>query len=183
MSYLYFKYFLDKVISTIIIITFFWLFVLLAIICYLNLGFPIIYYSKRVGQYGRIITMYKFRTMEKNANKPKNKFMSFLRLTSLDELPQLFNVLFGDMSIVGPRPHDVVEDDIFSSKISNYNMRKKIRPGMTGWAQVNGNRGGNDLEKIQSRVNLDLFYYKNLSFQLDIKIFLKTIKVVLFPKY
>ena len=183
MSYSNIKHFLDKVISIIIVITFFWIFALVSLVCYFNLGLPIIYYSKRVGQHGKVFTMYKFRTMEKNANKPKNIFMSFLRLTSLDEIPQFFNVLFGDMSIIGPRPHDVDEDYIFSSNISNYNMRKKIRPGVTGWAQVNGNRGGNNLEKIASRVDFDLFYYKNLSIQLDIKIFLKTIKVVLFPKH
>ena len=106
----------------------------------------------------------------------------FLRRSSLDELPQFFNVLFGDMSVVGPRPHAVatnVNGARFSDIIDRYAARHRVKPGITGWAQVNGWRGETDtIEKIQNRVEHDLYYIDNWSVWLDLLIILKTIVVL-----
>jgi lipopolysaccharide/colanic/teichoic acid biosynthesis glycosyltransferase len=99
----------------------------------------------------------------------------FLRRTNLDELPQLLNVLRGEMSIVGPRPHATEHNDEFVNKIAVYSRRHVVKPGMTGWAQVNGFRGPTDLEKMRRRVELDLWYIDNWSFWLDIRIVLLTL--------
>ena len=99
----------------------------------------------------------------------------FLRRTSLDELPQLINVLTGDMSIVGPRPHAVAHNEIYRRQVKGYMLRHKVRPGITGWAQVNGWRGETDtLDKMEKRVEHDLWYIRNWSLWLDFKIMLIT---------
>jgi len=99
-----------------------------------------------------------------------------MRRTSLDELPQFFNVLRGEMSVVGPRPHALEHDELYQSIVSGYIHRYRIKPGITGWAQINGFRGETDrIEKMQSRVEYDLFYLRNWSFGLDIRIVLATI--------
>ena len=99
----------------------------------------------------------------------------FLRASSIDELPQLFNVLSGQMSLVGPRPHAVSHNHIYAKKIDSYLVRHRMKPGITGLAQINGYRGETDsLEKMQKRVELDLAYINNWSIWLDIKILLKT---------
>jgi putative colanic acid biosynthesis UDP-glucose lipid carrier transferase len=105
-------------------------------------------------------------------NDPRvTKFGGFLRRTSLDELPQLFNVIGGTMSLVGPRPHAVSHNEEYRKVISGYMLRHKVRPGITGWAQVNGYRGATTkVEKMESRVKFDLFYIHNWSFWFDIKI-------------
>jgi lipopolysaccharide/colanic/teichoic acid biosynthesis glycosyltransferase len=100
----------------------------------------------------------------------------FLRRTNLDEIPQLFNVLFGEMSVVGPRPHPVALNEAFSDRIKWFNRRHNIRPGITGWAQINGYRGETDtIEKMAGRVEHDLWYLDNWSFFLDFKIMLLTV--------
>jgi len=102
-----------------------------------------------------------------------------LRSTSLDELPQLLNVLQGRMSIVGPRPHAVAHNELYRKQIKGYMLRHKVRPGITGWAQVNGLRGETEtLEKMEARVEFDLEYLRRWSLSLDIWIIIKTIKVV-----
>ena len=94
----------------------------------------------------------------------------------MDELPQFFNVLFGNMSIVGPRPHAVAHNELYRSKINSYMLRHKIKPGITGWAQVNGWRGETDtLEKMQKRIDFDLYYIRHWSIAMDIKIVFMTI--------
>ena len=99
-----------------------------------------------------------------------------LRKTSLDELPQFINVLRGDMSIVGPRPHAISHNELYSRLIDEYLARHRVRPGITGWAQVNGYRGETDtLEKMEKRVQYDLFYIENWSLWLDIKIIIMTV--------
>ncbi|MDH6182963.1 lipopolysaccharide/colanic/teichoic acid biosynthesis glycosyltransferase [Polaromonas sp. CG_23.6] len=104
---------------------------------------------------------------------------AFLRKTSLDELPQFINVLQGRMSIVGPRPHAVAHNELYRTLIKGYMVRHKVRPGITGWAQVNGLRGETDkLEKMQARVDFDLDYLRKWSLLLDIVIILKTIRLV-----
>jgi putative colanic acid biosynthesis UDP-glucose lipid carrier transferase len=104
----------------------------------------------------------------------------FLRRTSLDELPQLLNVLKGEMSLVGPRPHAIPHDEQFAALIDGYSARHSVKPGITGWAQVNGFRGETDtIEKMKRRVEHDLYYINNWSVLLDLRIFCKTVKVVL----
>jgi lipopolysaccharide/colanic/teichoic acid biosynthesis glycosyltransferase len=101
---------------------------------------------------------------------------AFLRRTSLDELPQFFNVLSGDMSVVGPRPHAIEHDELYRKVVSGYMHRYRVKPGITGWAQVNGFRGETDrIEKMQGRVEHDLYYLRNWSFALDMRIVAATI--------
>jgi len=159
------------------------LFLLIALIIYAEVGLPAIYRAKRVGRGKKIFTCYKFLTM-KNINGKDTITRSglFLRKSNLDELPQFFNVLLGDMSVVGPRPHDVDEDSFFSENIDIYDRRASVRPGITGYAGIKGNRGGNDLNYIRKRAELDIFYIENYSFLFDIKIVLITIYLTLFRK-
>ncbi len=140
---------------------------------------PIIFKQKRVGLNKKVFTMYKFRSMnvqkasdEKvewtTENDPrKTKFGSFMRKTSIDELPQFFNVLKGDMSMIGPRPERPYFVDKFKHEIPKYMVKHQVRPGITGWAQVNGWRGDTSIDK---RIQCDVFYIENWSFFLDIKI-------------
>jgi putative colanic acid biosynthesis UDP-glucose lipid carrier transferase len=103
------------------------------------------------------------------------KVGAFLRQTSLDELPQFVNVLLGSMSIVGPRPHALAHNDYYKSQVEAYMWRNKVKPGITGWAQVNGFRGETDtIEKMEKRIEYDLWYMENWSLWWDVKIFLKT---------
>jgi putative colanic acid biosynthesis UDP-glucose lipid carrier transferase len=103
---------------------------------------------------------------------------AFIRRTSIDELPQLINVLEGSMSIVGPRPHAVAMNEHYRRAIPGYMVRHKVKPGITGWAQVNGCRGGDDLESMRKRIELDLAYLRHWSLWLDFRILLKTLGVV-----
>ncbi len=152
---------------------------------------PIIFKQRRYGLYGERILVYKFRTMsvcedrgvvaQARRDDPRvTPLGAFLRKTSLDELPQLFNVLFGTMSMVGPRPHAVAHNEEYRKLIDGYMLRHKVRPGITGWAQVNGFRGETEtLEKMQRRVEYDLHYLRNWSLGLDITILLRTARLVL----
>ncbi|MBP0589679.1 undecaprenyl-phosphate glucose phosphotransferase [Paraburkholderia sp. LEh10] len=149
---------------------------------------PVFFRQQRKGADGRVFTIYKFRTMRLHEQKegvleqakrddPRiTPVGGFLRRTSLDELPQFFNVLCGDMSVVGPRPHALEHDDLYQNVVSGYIHRYRIKPGITGWAQVNGFRGETDLlEKMEGRVEHDLYYLCNWSFALDLKIIFATI--------
>lgn len=146
---------------------------------------PILFRQKRHGWNGNIIEVLKFRSMKvhsdvhvKQARKedPRvTKVGRFLRSSSLDELPQLFNVLRGDMSLVGPRPHAIAHNDYYSDKIIAYMARHRIKPGITGLAQISGYRGETEtLAKMQKRVELDLDYINHWSLWLDVKILIKT---------
>ena len=105
-------------------------------------------------------------------------FGAFLRRTSLDELPQFFNVLQGRMSIVGPRPHAVAHNEIYRELISAYMVRHKVKPGITGWAQINGLRGETEtIDKMKARVEFDLEYLRNWSLALDLRIIVRTVRV------
>jgi putative colanic acid biosynthesis UDP-glucose lipid carrier transferase len=110
-------------------------------------------------------------------NDPRvTKVGAFLRRTSLDELPQFVNVLLGQMSVVGPRPHAVAHNEHYRNKVAYYMLRHKVKPGITGWAQINGWRGETDtLEKMQKRVEFDLVYIRNWSLWWDIQIIVKTV--------
>ena len=149
---------------------------------------PIIFKQKRNGLDGEEIVVYKFRSMTttdngevvKQATKGDariTRFGAFIRKTSLDELPQFINVLQGSMSIVGPRPHAVAHNEMYRQLIKAYMVRHKVKPGITGWAQVNGHRGETDtIEKMQARVEYDLEYLRNWSLGLDLVIILRTVK-------
>src|SRR5436305_906234 len=155
---------------------------------------PVIFKQRRNGLDGDEITVYKCRSMRSADNGPvvrqatKNdprvtRFGAFLRRTSLDELPQFFNVLQGRMSIVGPRPHAVAHNEEYRRIIKAYMVRHKVKPGITGWAQVNGHRGETDtIEKMQARVEYDLEYLRNWSLGLDLQIIVRTIRLVFFDR-
>ncbi|RKS84686.1 putative colanic acid biosynthesis UDP-glucose lipid carrier transferase [Orbus hercynius] len=148
---------------------------------------PIIFKQDRYGIHGKIIKIWKFRSMKvmendaqvQQATKNDPRFTpigKFLRRTSLDELPQFFNVLLGDMSIVGPRPHAIVHNEQYRAIILGYMLRHKVKPGITGWAQINGYRGETDtLDKMEKRVEYDLEYIRNWSVSFDIRIIFLTI--------
>jgi putative colanic acid biosynthesis UDP-glucose lipid carrier transferase len=152
---------------------------------------PVIFKQRRYGLNGEEIIVYKFRSMtvaedgEQIVQAHKNdlrltKIGSFLRRTSLDELPQFINVLQGRMSIVGPRPHAVAHNELYRKLIKGYMLRHKVKPGITGWAQVNGLRGETEvLEKMQARIEHDLNYLQNWSIWLDLWIMIRTVWVVL----
>lgn len=147
---------------------------------------PIFFKQRRTGYLGNEFTCWKFRTMKVNSdadrtqateNDPrKTRVGDFLRRTSIDELPQFYNVFKGDMSVVGPRPHMVKHTDDYSRLIDKYMLRHIIKPGITGWAQVRGYRGAtNELWQMEGRVEKDVWYIENWSLGLDIKIIIRTI--------
>ncbi|MBP7628614.1 MAG: sugar transferase, partial [Zoogloea sp.] len=141
----------------------------------------------RYGLDGERILVYKFRSMtvcengdritQAQANDRRvTPLGAFLRRTSLDELPQFINVLQGRMSIVGPRPHAVAHNETYRKLIKGYMVRHKVRPGITGWAQVNGCRGETEtLDKMKRRIDYDLEYLRHWSFGLDLRIILRTV--------
>ena len=169
---------------------------LLAIAIGVKLGSPgpVLFKQRRNGLDGHEIVVYKFRSMrtmedgevvrQATRNDPRvTPFGAFLRRTSFDELPQFFNVMAGTMSIVGPRPHAVTHNEEYRQIIKAYMVRHKVKPGITGWAQVNGQRGETDtVEKMRMRVEYDLEYLRNWSLGLDLKIIVSTIRVLFFDR-
>jgi len=143
---------------------------------------PVFFRQKRIGFNGRPFMIFKFRTMsvledgavirQAVAGDPRvARVGRFLRRTSIDELPQLFNVLKGEMSLVGPRPHAVAHNQLYCARLERYANRHCVKPGMTGWAQIHGFRGPTeDPEKMRKRVQMDLYYIENWSISLDLKI-------------
>jgi len=156
---------------------------------------PVLFRQKRYGLDGREILVLKFRSMSviedgkqafsaaSRGDTRITRVGAFLRRTSIDELPQLFNVLEGSMSIVGPRPHAVAMNEHYRREIPGYMVRHKVKPGITGWAQVNGYRGGDDIESMRKRIELDLAYLRHWSLWLDLRILFKTISVVLTDRH
>src|SRR5205085_4363949 len=148
----------------------------------------------RYGLDGEEIIVYKFRSMRviedrdairqcTRGDERVTRLGAFLRRTSLDELPQFINVLQGRMSIVGPRPHAVAHNEQYRKMIQAYMVRHKVRPGITGWAQVNGFRGETDtLDKMAARVEYDLEYLRNWSLGLDLMIIVRTVRVLFFDR-
>ena len=157
---------------------------------------PLIFVQKRYGMNGQEIKVYKFRSMYDNCDKKEGPYVqatkndsrvtpvgALLRRTSLDEIPQLFNVLQGHMSLVGPRPHPLAMDDAYRRRIAGYMTRNKVRPGITGLAQVRGYRGETDtIEKMEKRVEYDLKYIREWSLLYDVEILIRTAAVLLFQK-
>jgi undecaprenyl-phosphate galactose phosphotransferase/putative colanic acid biosynthesis UDP-glucose lipid carrier transferase len=152
---------------------------------------PVIFQQQRKGFNRRKFVMFKFRTMtvqedgevvtQATRDDPRvTAIGKLLRSSSIDELPQLFNVLLGDMSLIGPRPHALVHDNYFEKVLGDYAFRHHVKPGMTGWAQVNGLRGATpSVDVISRRVQMDLWYINNWSLWLDIQILIKTFFEVL----
>jgi putative colanic acid biosynthesis UDP-glucose lipid carrier transferase len=151
---------------------------------------PVLFRQRRYGLDGRQITVYKFRTMTvledggavRQATKDDKRITRvgrLLRRTSMDELPQFINVLQGRMSVVGPRPHAVAHNETYRKLVDGYMVRHKVKPGITGWAQVNGFRGETDtVDKMEQRIEYDLAYLRNWSLRLDLMIILKTVLVL-----
>lgn len=181
----------DIILSLLILALISPLLLLIAIIIKLDSPGPVIFRQRRYGLDGQEILVYKFRSMKvcedgdaiRQAQKHDPRITrvgAFLRKNSLDELPQFINVMQGRMSIVGPRPHAVAHNEIYRNLIKGYMIRHKVKPGITGWAQVNGYRGETQtLDKMQARIDHDLDYLRNWSLRLDLHIILKTILVVL----
>ena len=152
---------------------------------------PALFRQHRTGRHGKIFEIYKFRSMtvlEDGADVVQarvgdvriTRVGRVLRILSLDELPQLFNVLSGEMSLVGPRPHAVTHDEYYSERISHYRLRQQVKPGITGWAQINGARGATPrLSDMQARIDLDVAYVERENFWLDLEILARTPLVVL----
>ena len=176
------KRLLDIILSLIGIIVASPILIILYILVVIFMGTPAIFKQQRPGKNEKIFNLYKFRTMtnkkDKNGKllpdeKRLTKFGKFLRKTSLDELPELFNILFGQMSFIGPRPLLVEYLDYYTEEEHH---RHDVTPGLTGWAQVNGR----NLLNWDQRFQYDLEYVNNLTFKMDVKVIFKTIKVVLF---
>lgn len=181
----------DIVISLLILVLISPLLLLIALGVKLTSSGPVIFKQRRYGLDGNDIIVYKFRSMTvaedgdtiQQARKHDQRVTpvgALLRATSLDELPQFFNVLQGRMSIVGPRPHAVAHNETYRKLIKGYMLRHKVLPGITGWAQVNGFRGETEtLAKMKARIDYDLEYLRNWSLRLDLYIIAKTVWVVL----
>ncbi|MBQ3048011.1 MAG: sugar transferase [Clostridia bacterium] len=182
--YKFLKRFFDIVVSFTAIVCFSWLLLLLTLFVAIFLGRPVVFKQPRPGKNGKIFMLYKFRSMTNKKDENGNllpdaqritKFGKFLRVSSLDELPQLFNILKGDMSLIGPRPR-MIEECVFLNK--DQLTRFEVRPGITGLAQING-RNNITFDTV---VEFDKEYVKNLSFGQDVKIFFKTFGYVLSKK-
>lgn len=182
----------DFIVSSAILLTISPLLIAIALLIKHTSPGPIIFKQRRYGIDGESFMVYKFRTMSVCEDAEANitqatqndarvtRLGALLRKTSLDELPQLFNVLNGTMSIVGPRPHAIAHNEHYRKIIRGYMWRHKVKPGITGWAQVNGYRGETDtLEKMENRVIYDISYLKNWSLWFDFTIILKTLKLII----
>lgn len=176
----FFKRFLDIVLSLIAIIILSPVYLIVSILVLIFMGFPILFKQPRPGKNEKIFNMYKFRTMTNKKDKDGNllpddqrlpKFGKFLRKTSLDELPEIFCILNGSMSFVGPRPLLVEYLPYYTDEEHH---RHDVRPGLTGWAQANGR----NLVNWDDRFKLDIEYVNNVSFKMDVKVIMKTINIV-----
>lgn len=172
--------------------------ILVALAIKLDSPGPVLFRQKRYGYNNKLIEVFKFRSMycdraDANAERQTTRnddritrVGRFIRKTSLDELPQLFNVLLGSMSMVGPRPHATATKAagiLFEDAVKEYTARHRVKPGITGWAQINGYRGETDtLEKIEKRVEYDLQYIENWSVWFDLYILFRTLPAVIFTR-
>jgi putative colanic acid biosynthesis UDP-glucose lipid carrier transferase len=174
----------------VIVFVFSWLFPIVMILIKVNSRGPVFFVQERSGRDNNSFPCFKFRTMYVNKDADTvqatqndariTKVGAFLRRTSMDELPQFFNVLLGNMSVVGPRPHMLSHTEQYSELINNFLVRHYAKPGITGWAQVNGFRGETkELADMEGRVEHDIWYIENWSLLLDIKIIWNTFFKVL----
>lgn len=181
------------ILLALVLLTLTWpLMILTMLAIWLESGGPILYSQNRTGLAGKIFKIYKFRSMVNDAEKEGaqwaqvkdarvTKVGQFIRLVRLDELPQIFNILKGNMSFIGPRPERPEFNEMLAQKIPFYELRHSMLPGLTGWAQVIYRYGGS-IEDAKQKLQYDLYYIKNQSFFLDLRIILKTVQVVLFGK-
>ena len=181
----------DLVLGTLLLLIFTPVMVLVSLAVALESPGPILFCQKRTGRVGKTFPIFKFRSMrvmEKGREVRQavegddriTRVGCVIRKLSLDELPQLFNVIAGQMSLVGPRPHAILHDDYYGARIAAYALRQQVKPGITGWAQVNGSRGPTpSIETMRRRVALDTWYVANHSLALDIKILVRTPLAVL----
>lgn len=177
----------DVIFAFLVILSVFsWLFPILALIIKLSSKGPVFFVQERSGEDNHSFKCIKFRTMQVNIDADKKqatkgdtritRIGSFMRRTNLDELPQFFNVLWGNMSVVGPRPHMLAHTEEYRKRIDNYLVRHYAKPGISGWAQVNGYRGETKtLDEMEGRVKHDIYYIENWSFLLDLKIIWLTV--------
>jgi putative colanic acid biosynthesis UDP-glucose lipid carrier transferase len=178
----------DRVLASLILLLISPLMLLIALGVKFSSPGPVLFRQKRLGWDGQSFMVYKFRSMVVHhegggqltqafkGDSRVTPFGAFLRRTSLDELPQFFNVLQGTMSIVGPRPHAIEHNEQYKDLVDDYMLRHKVKPGITGWAQINGWRGETDtLEKMRKRVEYDLYYIENWSLWFDLRIILLTV--------
>jgi len=176
----------DRIFAVVALILLLPLFIVIAVSIKATSPGPVFFKQPRLGLNGKKFNVYKFRTMKVHqehgtvtqATKDDPRITpigGFLRRTSLDELPQFINVLFGDMSVVGPRPHALQHNEIYKDLLETYMLRHRVKPGITGWAQIHGHRGETDtVDKMAARVRFDLHYIQNWSLWMDIRIILWT---------
>ena len=181
----------DKILALFFLVMLSPLMLLIALAIRLETKGPVIFRQQRHGFNNKLFSVFKFRSMHHNGT-PETKMVQakrndprvtplgkFLRRTSMDELPQILNVLNGSMSLIGPRPHPIALDEEFSEIIGGYFARHRVKPGITGWAQVNGLRGETDIpEKMRARIKYDVYYIENWSLMFDAKILLMTVPAV-----
>jgi exopolysaccharide biosynthesis polyprenyl glycosylphosphotransferase len=184
---------IDLTLALVMAVTALPLMLLAALLVLIDDGRPVLYRQERVGENGRTFVLSKFRSMRKDAERGGTPIWAtdgdsritrvgrFLRKTRLDELPQLWNVVRGDMSFVGPRPERPFFVEQLSKEIPFYQQRHAVKPGLTGWAQVKY-RYGSSLEDAMEKLRYDLYYIKHLSVFFDLTIVFDTVKVVLFRK-
>jgi len=185
-----YKRIFDVVFSMLVLLfIYWWIYAIIWLLVKLSSKDSIFFKQKRVGRGGQEFYCLKFRTMSMNGSDKEghggitklddNRITSlgaFLRKTNIDELPQFLNVLSGDMSVIGPRPHMIEEDHTVAEKLRKYRIRRFVRPGISGWAQINGFRGGTeDMELMQKRVDYDIDYIESWTPLLDLKIIWHTI--------
>lgn len=182
------KRILDIVISLLVLVIGLPVWLAVGLIVALTSRGPIFYKQKRVGRHGVVFVMSKYRSMYVDENRAQTwtakndprvtPFGRFIRKTHLDEIPQLWNVLRGEMSLVGPRPEQPHFVEKFSALLPYYRRRHKVRPGITGWWQVKAKSNSESVEEIESRLRYDFFYIENISFMLDIEILVRTVFVM-----
>lgn len=190
-NYLVYKRVMDIVTALVVILAIFpWLFPIVILMIKLDSRGPVFFKQQRVGFLGKTFWCYKFRTMYVNDYADTKRASShdprvtrigwFLRNTCLDELPQFINVLLGQMSIVGPRPHMIKDTKEFSNLVDNYSYRHLVRPGITGLSQVRGYRGpATTFESIFRRYQWDSYYVRNVSYMLDLRIMAQTVYLII----
>jgi putative colanic acid biosynthesis UDP-glucose lipid carrier transferase len=176
----------DKIFSAAVLIALLPLFIVIGVCIKLSSPGPVFFKQPRHGLNGKQFNVYKFRSMrlhpedrqiaQATRDDPRiTRFGQFLRRTSLDELPQFINVLLGDMSVVGPRPHALQHNEMYKEQLEIYMVRHRVKPGITGWAQIHGHRGETDtIDKMAKRVQFDLYYIQNWSLWMDIRIVMWT---------
>ena len=173
----------DRALALVALILLAPLFAVVALAIKLEAPGPVFFRQPRGGKDGQLFLIYKFRSMGVDAsssqatrNDPRvTRVGAFIRKTSIDELPQLINILLGEMSFVGPRPHAAVHDEYYALRVPHYMNRYAVKPGLTGWAQINRARGETEtVDKMARRIRLDVEYIRNWSIWLDLKILLRT---------